>query len=298
MPARRSSRADEAAALAVGDVGGYVADRLASAREGRVQAVFDRSAYAEIGGAWVCIGARLRRGPLNALVESPEAVSRWLASVAPGEAVRGTWPRFHIADATLDFARAARWHPPMPALPIDRTRLAQALARMRDAARSRIPADGLAFLIAGDAPHAALASAGHGAANALRAWLSRGYASKAPPVELRALIGLGPGLTPSGDDFLGGALAALHAFGARERARALGEWVLPLCEGATHPISVAHLAAACEGLAGEALHACLCALADGDDAAPALDAVAAVGHTSGWDALAGAVAVASAFCDD
>lgn len=291
----------EADELIVDCIGGFVADGLGRAHEGRVRAVFERSAYVELDGRWICIGdAGIRRGPINAQVGAPGAVRRWLPTLRQDSRVHGEWPTFRAGPVRLDFAHATRWRPSLPALPVDRPRVVQGLARMRGASRGRIPAEGLGFLVADafarDADDA-LAGAGLAAATGLRAWLASGKAAKtAPPEALRGLIGLGPGLTPSGDDFLGGALVALHAFGRRDVAHALGEWLLPACASATHPVSLAHLGAAAAGEGGEALHACLCTIADGEAAHEALDAVASVGHTSGWDALAGAVTVASAIC--
>jgi hypothetical protein len=288
-----SSPSRDAAPLIVTCVGGFSAGAMIEARGGCVRAVFERSAYVELNEQWLCIGASgLGRGPLNALVDSGAAIRAWLTAVQPGERATGSWPRFRVGDAELDFAHAVRWHPAKPALPIDRECLARGAMLVRNAARDRAPADGLASLVAGFASPVALARVACDAADALQEWLAR--PAGAPPHALSALIGLGPGLTPSGDDFLGGALVALHAFGKADRAGALGDWLLPLCADATHPVSVAHLAAAAHGEGGEALHACLCALADGRDIADALDALAAVGHTSGWDALAGAMAVAGA----
>lgn len=288
-----SSPSDDAVDLIVARIGGYAALRVQSAREGRVRAVFEHSAYVELGGQWLCIGGeRLGCGPLNALAASTQAIRRALATLVQDRPVRGAWPRFRTDHARLDFTQAARWHPALPALPIDRARLARGVARMQRAAGARIPRDGLAFVVANMDGAGSLTDPGTAAANALQAWLAR--ADSSPPDALRQLIGLGPGLTPSGDDFLGGALVALHAFGERDVARALGAWLLPLCERATHPVSVAHLEAAAHGEGGEALHACLLALADDRDPDDALDAIAAVGHTSGWDALAGAMTVASA----
>ena len=289
-----SSPSDDAVDLIVARIGGYAAERAQRAREGRVRAVFEHSAYVELGGQWACIGGeRLGCGPLNALVASAGAIRRALATLVQDQPVRGAWPRFRTEHAQLDFTHAARWHPALPALPIDRARLACGVARMQHAARARIPRDGLAFVVANVSGASALADPGAVAASALQAWLICAD-SASPPGALRQMIGLGPGLTPSGDDFLGGALVALHAFGKRDVARALGAWLLPLCERATHPVSVAHLEAAAHGEGGEALHACLVALTDDRDPEHALDAIGAVGHTSGWDALAGAMTVASA----
>ena len=98
------------------------------------------------------------------------------------------------------------------------------------------------------------------------------------------LIGLGPGLTPSWDDYLGGALIGLQALGRARQAESLWRWLEPRLAARTSALSAAHLAAAAAGQGHEALHEVL-------NGSPALDKLDAVGHCSGWDALAGAVAV-------
>lgn len=135
-------------------------------------------------------------------------------------------------------------------------------------------------------------------ARAMADWLAASWAGprpppEGPPREAAALIGLGPGLTPAGDDFIGGALLALHALGRTRLAERLGSWVLAESPGRTGAVSHAHLRAAARGMGAEpihrALHSLLTPRAPGLD--PALDAAAAIGHTSGLDTLAGVAAV-------
>jgi len=98
------------------------------------------------------------------------------------------------------------------------------------------------------------------------------------------LIGLGPGLTPAGDDFVGGAMIALRAFGERALADRIAGWALPLAQTNTGKISRAHLACAAVGEGHEALHDLLCTFEKKH-----LERLARVGHTSGLDAAAGAL---------
>ena len=126
-------------------------------------------------------------------------------------------------------------------------------------------------------------------AQAFLEWLAGGARLPAPRAA-DALIGLGPGLTPAGDDFVGGAMIALRAFGRDPLADRVAAWALPLAESRTGRISRAHLRCAALGEGHEALHRLLSALNDGESAvARALDALARVGHTSGLDAAAGAL---------
>ena len=107
-----------------------------------------------------------------------------------------------------------------------------------------------------------------------------------------ALLGLGPGLTPSGDDFLGGMLIALHVCGEKSVQKQLYNHVKSLFH-ITGPVSKAHLKAAALGEVSDSLHQVLNMLLNGNDTKlePAIDAINKIGHTSGWDALAGVALV-------
>ena len=110
----------------------------------------------------------------------------------------------------------------------------------------------------------------------------------------RALVGLGPGLTPAGDDLTGGAFfaRALLARAGIIDAAAWGEAAAAVRTAATrltHPIGVALLGDLLAGEGWAPLHELATALAQEDDGA-ALHAAArltSLGHSSGWDLLAG-----------
>lgn len=243
-------------------VAGRVASEAAQG-EGEVRAVFRRSCYVSFAGRYVCVGdASLGRGPLNALLDDfqPPAVG---ASVA-----------LSVEGATL-------WAPaPLPATASPNVRA------LREAAKQRVPREGLGGLIV-DA-HNVLSGHAQPALDAIDRWLVGNTLDE----DAQALIGLGPGLTPSGDDYLGGVLIALHQFGRKPQARSLWRWLQPRLSR-TSDISAAHLQAAATGEGHEALHRCIEALcllaADWDAILTALDSV---GHCSGWDSLAGVAAVA------
>lgn len=232
-------------------VGRFAREALAEGA-GEVAAVFRRSYYLRSpAGRHACVGdASLGRGPLNALLDNLELP------------LLGTKIAVPVDTASL-------WQPSLPKN-ID-------LQAIVEGSKAHIPAEGLGGLIIGS--HNALSVHAQPALEALERWL-RGNALEA---EAQALIGLGPGLTPSGDDYLGGMLVALHALGREPQARALWRWLEPRLSR-TSPISSAHLAAAAAGEAHEALHN---GLAD-----PSLiPELKTLGHCSGWDALAGVVAV-------
>jgi hypothetical protein len=114
----------------------------------------------------------------------------------------------------------------------------------------------------------------------------------------REMIGLGPGLTPSGDDFLGGLLFTLRSlhqnypedfFWNEGAIFDLLDWA----KTRTHPISYAIFSDLALGHGPEPLHDLVGGLLEGRDFNPILEAalrVASIGHSSGCDMLAGAVA--------
>jgi hypothetical protein len=111
----------------------------------------------------------------------------------------------------------------------------------------------------------------------------------------RNLIGLGPGLTPSGDDFMGGLLFAAHALKRaypeefswnEEPVREFVDWA----RLQTNSISHTMLGDLAFGHGPEPLHDLLAALLAGKDVdaiPPVINRVSGIGHTSGWDLLAG-----------
>jgi Protein of unknown function (DUF2877) len=132
------------------------------------------------------------------------------------------------------------------------------------------------------------------------------HAQDLPAFEAAALrvLGLGPGLTPSGDDFLGALLFTLrHAPVPAWKAQlpAVRQRLLQAARTATNPISAALLADLMAGCSYRALHELLTALHQGAPAPvfSAAHALLAVGASSGADMLAGVlVALQSPFVSD
>ena len=278
-------------------IGEVAARFLAARRSARVAAVFKGCLYLEADGDFMCLGSGIGNGPLNAVVDIAAGRS-WTSLVTPGQLV-------DIVDATIQapaiaaVARAARrWQPqPWPQAASAET-LQRALTRAEAIAARAAPTDGLFRL----ALHRALPKEdGEALARIacpriarLDTWLNSclGAAEQmpAPPVDL---LGLGPGLTPSGDDLLCGVLIAFDALGARQAAAQLAAAIRAAAPRATTPLSAAFLAAAADGMGSEALHTFIAALIAGQAAAlpAAMADLGGIGHTSGWDAMAGAVAV-------
>jgi hypothetical protein len=110
------------------------------------------------------------------------------------------------------------------------------------------------------------------------------------PALLHALVGAGPGTTPSGDDVIVGAMAGLRACGLADAATSLGRRVLPLLP-ATTTASGHYLRAAADGRFGEHVHELIDSLETGRPAAAVIARASRWGATSGVDLLFGLVAV-------
>jgi hypothetical protein len=107
-----------------------------------------------------------------------------------------------------------------------------------------------------------------------------------PPSAVADLIGLGNGLTPSGDDFLVGALALLDALDERGAHAALARAIEAVPRGMTSPLSACLLNAAASGHVAEHLCSAVSAVISGS-LEEAIAAVQKIGHGSGWDMMAG-----------
>ena len=101
------------------------------------------------------------------------------------------------------------------------------------------------------------------------------------------LLGLGPGLTPSGDDFVGTVLYARRLFGLTPGWTNAALRLIDAAQSRTHAISAALFRDLTEGQSFASLHRLAAALAAGAPALAAARNVAAIGHSSGWDMLAG-----------
>lgn len=286
---------------------GSVARRgLADNAQGEIGAVFENSLYVVIGGQWICLAhANAGMGPLNALCV-PQGIEISLGAIA-----RVSDPAFIVDgnliiknSASFSLKHAEEWRPVIP-VDWDARSLSAGLLAFEENLVCGLPDDGLAPLLLSDVlprPLLPVSAAARAAAHHLRQMILTVHDCDQHHVDARplmALLGLGPGLTPSGDDFIGGAMVTLHVLGLDELREHIHSLVRSFATAATNQISVAHLEAAASGYGSEALHAILNDILQGRGAAFAKDlhAIDEVGHTSGWDALVGVVTVLRAWLE-
>jgi hypothetical protein len=112
-------------------------------------------------------------------------------------------------------------------------------------------------------------------------------------VAAQPLLGLGPGLTPSGDDFVGALLFAQRLLGWDAQWTLVARRLVDAAQTRTHAIGAALFGDLAEGGTFDALHQLAECLAARNPVPPAARHLAAIGHSSGWDMLTGfAVGVA------
>ena len=232
--------------------------------------------------------------PCAICVEPVRAWDRWLRGVAAGTAVEVSRGRlaFRGSGGLVDLSGAAAWDPRVPALaPGARHRL-PVLTR----ALATRPGDGIGPAVASPASGETLSLL----TPRVRPTLARlraavEAASPAALVDAAAgLVGLGPGLTPSGDDFLVGFLGTLRLSDAPGAAlvNAAAAPFLALAAERTTLVALSFLRHALRGEFAAPVQAVLDGLRGSTPTARFEEAVAAVlgwGHTSGADTLAGII---------
>lgn len=273
--------------------GAFLARVNGAAFAGVVHSAFRRA----VNIACLCCGDlhtlvtdELDDGPNSLVVATEDFLA---VGICQGDSVRAGGGSLAIAGkAVVNVAGAAIWRTPMPASycvgDLLRRRLAEAEAAIW---RSGTPGgfiEGMANTEVARFTTRML----HEAADGLALALGRGDIEAALGHASR-LIGLGPGLTPSGDDFLVGLLAARALCRRQDDVGsdrfALG--VARLAKAETNPISYAAIAKAARGEVRERVARFIIALCSTTDAPlpPALAQVLAIGSSSGTEIAFGVI---------
>ncbi len=284
-------------------VGPEVADRLRGTdlRNGRGAAIFSSVFYLSLETGLLCVTrADVDPGPFSVMTSAPRHTDFRTFGLAVNQMAQLEDRRIVVSGwLEVDLSAAEQWSPdPCPEFP-DPLLIARGLGRLRQCLPSDIIGTGLGgYLVEGycaeDGDRVGLAA--KAPILAAREFVAMVVSGKQSHCEwAKRLIGLGPGLTPSGDDFLGGLLIALHVLGAHDAARSLWTAIRADARAATNPISFAFLSAAAKGRGGASLHTTIAAIMTGDDPTAGLARLMRLGHSSGWDALVGVATVLEAF---
>lgn len=281
-------------------LGPVAADMIREPAEASVEAVFRSTFYLKSGGQIMCFGHEdMEPGPLNCITAASATID-WRASglecatkarISSNAITVGNTFQFSLVNSQV-------WEPARRGPP-DLGELMRGVVAYRRATSRRGDIDGLGqFLIPGFQPepcdHVCLRAEGPMFASVQ--WLVKAF--RTPDVEpvdelgwVEKLSGLGPGLTPSGDDFIGGMMIALHSLDKGGLSKVLWLIVKKYAGQNCNPISLAHLSAASNGVGCAAIHRALAVVSKGriDGIDTAIADVSKIGHSSGWDIMTGIV---------
>ena len=270
---------------------------LNEAMSGEVCAVFARTFYVQTENGLICVGAGdMYDGPLTLVTNAPETTN-WQASgvrlrqralLRSRRIAVGMWLVISCEEAT-------EWMPPRPPA-IDAEMISKGIAHLRAKVVDRLPKNGLAEFVmpANLQIGSSLAVEAQGPIRRIRSALSmalfRRRMFQPSPSDVAALSGLGPGLTPSGDDFLGGMMVGLYSVREDGLAQELSRIINDYNENAANIVSREHLRAAADGMAADGILRLACVIGSGGEINDEiLAAVDRIGHTSGWDVVAGLI---------
>jgi hypothetical protein len=258
---------------------GWRAHAALAASGGRVDVVAPLSAscYGTAGGELVWIG--------------PPGSTLHGRAIVTAEGWTGAEPPGRSAERTVSFSPGSiiPWRPP----PLTRSPLdaVAALRALRESLAALGTPRGFGCLLRPAAGDDAIVRRARPWARALAAACAAGDVDALADAA-RPLLGLGEGLTPSGDDFVGGALFARRLVGRDERALdGAAARIVADAASRTHPISARLLADLGAGEGWAPLHDLVAALVAQDAAAAVTAArrLTALGHSSGWDIHSGLV---------
>lgn len=238
------------------------------------------------------VSARLGDGPFSIVLEDFPSDVQADASLLVFE--NGLW----LQDWLIDAEGAPLWQP-MPnwqALRAQPALLAPAARQIAELLANHSPEDSLARLVLNPLASSPLPTRILQAAEQniplLFAALKQPDGAKLREAA-KKLAGLGPGLTPAGDDLLLGAMYGLWATQPPIAAERTAQEIAAIATERTHALSAAWLAAGARGEAAAPWHQLIDAIAAQNPNAieSAVMRILPTGHTSGADALAGFLGV-------
>ena len=303
-------------------IGSETAKILQQYKRGYVLAVFDRSFYVQCGQHLFCIGvASLGRGPLHLLIVSER-------DVLPFKLVSGLSINLDVHCGPTEENHRWLYSGKVSGKPL----VSDSVRVVKEALKCIVPPPqqtGFGWIAASidwqyQKSGSLMSGTGTGVGDAslighalptlksLHLWLECALQTREKDFQysmprLQALLGAGPGLTPSGDDLLAGIMLALHRVQRADLAECLWKVLEPHLQHRTNVISGAHLRMAAIAQCSEPVLTLLtCIFTDNvsNDTvlnegfcynAPDVQSTATniqlqantIGASSGWDMLAG-----------
>jgi hypothetical protein len=283
-----------------------VHDWLAKTRQARILHVFDRACNLinEHGEVLSIVGPHIEAGPFNLVIATEVSFSAYIDVRSP---VSIRTDRLQLGNLTISITGAHIWSPRPDWESLHAKRAAIAADGLQSClsawkSNSFESSLGLELFpgkeVAAAAPRESILPVGLTSERfpAVQSSLTNSFRSALASADLAAclnaaqkLAGLGPGLTPAGDDYILGGVLAAWIIHPPEIARALANRVTNVAAPLTGSLSGAWLRSAGRGEAGIVWHVFFEALVSSDPARiqAAMDSILAVGATSGADALAG-----------
>jgi len=260
----------------------YVKDWLGNSSHPRILHVFDRACNLinEHGEILSIVTSQIGRGPFNLVVQNEVLFSNDLNVNSP---ISISGNQLTLGNLIIDIADAQLWNPrpDWQRLHAKRDHIVEQLESLPITEYSNL------FIFAMPLNHRNPQPTNSLISN-LSSALAKANTSSATSIASK-IAGLGVGLTPSGDDFMMGALYAVWIIHPPEIAGTLAQEIANSAAPLTTSLSAAWLKSAGRGEAGILWHEFFDALSVGQVGTQtyAMDKILAIGATSGADALAG-----------
>lgn len=288
--------------------GSAASQLLAAGLMGKVAAVFKSSFYIETKTGFACIGnEELYASPLNISTDAPGTMNWSACGLRLNDSFEISLDVIRIGNRfVFPLTGSQNWSHDTRPFAWNISDLRRGLSSFYQEAQVFLPAEGLSGFILDNRSarlHTPICQTAKRSIDKLRGWLFNVFQNpeEIPSVELeeiQTLIGLGPGLTPSGDDFLGGMMIALHDLGEAETASFLWQVIGRSIKEKSNPISYAHIKSASMGEASEGIHHLTSSILKGSTSPikNSLQEIEKIGHTSGWDCMAGIILTLECWC--
>ena len=271
---------------------------------GQIIAVFDSSIYLQTSNQIICLGNRtLRNSPITIITSLPENFSFKKFRLQIEEKVFFFNRDIKIKDTTFAFGEKTKiWHPAELKNPFLPYNIRQGIRHFHKLLQNKdVEPKGFSEILFFKNLNPKKLNYNKrvlAEISECKRWICQSFAKEnnacmSRPYWAENLLGLGFGLTPSGDDFIGGVMIGLHICKKIFMAQCIWDQVSENISESTSPIAGAHLFAASTGLGPAEIHNLADAILSANslgmiDLVKSLDMI---GQTSGWDIFAGVFVV-------